>query len=87
MHGKQRYHDRTTSVASAGEPVSISIVYRIAARLGREPTDIPPLAESVDPDGIDAIFDGSGNEDTVLTFSHAGCDVEVRNGEITVTGR
>lgn len=55
-----------------------------------EVTDLPPLAESIDPDALDAIFrtrpDGTRRVGGAVSFDHAGHHITVqREGEYVVT--
>lgn len=60
------------------EPVSTNVVLSVAAIEGKAPTDLPPLAMSVDPDALDDLFadDVRGR----LSFSYAGYEVTIRGG-------
>ncbi|CQR53277.1 MULTISPECIES: HalOD1 output domain-containing protein [Haloferax] len=57
--------DRDTS-----ELLSTNIVLSIAAIEGVRPTQLPPLAQTIDPDALEAVFDCSN--DALLSFSYAG---------------
>lgn len=78
------YHDRTTA------PVGATIVETVATITGKEPSDVDPLHEVVDPDALDAIFEptndtGVTRTDGTVSFVFEGYDVTVRaSGEIIV---
>ncbi|KAB1185049.1 MULTISPECIES: HalOD1 output domain-containing protein [Haloferax] len=57
--------DRDTS-----EPLSTNVVLSIAAIEDIRPTQLPPLAQTIDPDALDTVFKCS--DDAVLSFSYAG---------------
>jgi hypothetical protein len=44
--------------------------------LGREATDIAPLAHAIDPDGLRRVVESA--DSCTLSFRHAGCVVQVR---------
>lgn len=62
-----------------------AIVEVVAAATGREPTDLPPLYESIETDALDALVSASTDESTRVTFDYAGVEVTVRShGEFEV---
>ena len=67
------------------EPVSLAVVRAVAAVEGREPCALRPLAEVVDPDALDALFeprgDGEARTGGHLSFVYSSCRVTVDNGE------
>lgn len=73
------------------ESLGARIVLAVAEATGTDPTALPPLGESVDPDAIEALFhprsrfgpgDGRG---PVVRFAYAGIEVVVRaGGEVSV---
>ncbi|ELZ97955.1 hypothetical protein C440_01868 [Haloferax mucosum ATCC BAA-1512] len=52
------------------EPLSTNVVLSIAAIEDVQPTQLPPLANTIDPDALDSVF-GCSN-DAILSFSYAG---------------
>lgn len=56
-----------------------TIFERVADREGVDPLDLDPLAETIDPDAIDALVGRSAREDSGLqiTFAYHGYDVTV----------
>lgn len=61
------------------ELVSTNVVLSVAAIENAEPTELPPLASTVDPDALDSLFaDGVSGR---ISFSYAGYDVTVHAGE------
>lgn len=72
-------------VASKTASPSISVVLAVADREGVDPTELDPsLAEVVDPDALDAVFDGGDARDGTIRFEYHGYRVEVR-GDGTVS--
>lgn len=66
------------------ELVSTNIVMSVAAVEESEPTELPPLASSVDPDALDDLF-GDGVCGRV-SFSYAGYEVTIRGeGRLEIT--
>lgn len=73
----------------AAESVNEAVTKVVAAYTDRTPTDLEPLAESIDPDALDALFAPpvAGKESTVreVRFEYEGCLLTVRaTGEIRV---
>lgn len=64
------------------------IIEAVATAAGEDPTDLPPLYESIDPDVIDALFaqyNGSAGENTFLNFRVDTWNVFVRaDGRVRV---
>lgn len=57
-------------------------VYAVAALKGVEPTDLNPLYNLIDPDAVDALFEGpldGGENPVVLMFTMAECRVTLRS--------
>ena len=83
---------RTVSPPSAtGSPVSTTFVHAVANATGREPRDLPPLYEVLNPDALNALVTsrqrGPRHDHNVseLRFRYAGVDVRVReNGDVDV---
>lgn len=71
-----------------GQPASqISVTVAEMVSEAREPSleEIPPLAEVVDPDALDALVPATADDpppDVTVTFSYAGLRVVVRSGEM-----
>jgi hypothetical protein len=58
---------------------SQAVVEAIAIATNREPTDLEPLYDSVDPDALDGLFEGPAvPADLTLSFTHAGCEIVLR---------
>lgn len=69
-----------------GERISVAIVQEIAALEGADPTELPPLYDSVDTDALDALVRHSDAEDLTIEFDYGDYRVSVEGtGEITVT--
>ena len=68
-------------------PPATAAVEAVADATGREPTKLEPLVRAVDPDALNALFDGRApaQGETAVSFGYAGCDVTVRGtGTIVV---
>lgn len=61
-----------------GSP-SDRVVQTIADREGVDPTELPPLFESVDPDALDALLRRDDTAGAQVTFTHHGHEVTVRS--------
>lgn len=59
------------------ELASTNVVFSIAALEGVGPTDLPPLAETVDPGALDRIFSLSDEVHGTVSFEYAGYEVTV----------
>ncbi|MFC7096843.1 HalOD1 output domain-containing protein [Halobaculum marinum] len=60
------------------DTVSIRVVECVAEATGREPTDLPPLYDVVDPDALDDLFTAGGDGNCTVSFRFEGTLVEVR---------
>jgi hypothetical protein len=73
-------------VTTDSDTPSVAIALAVAAREGVDPTELtPPLGEVVDPDALDALFDGRDERsaERSVTFDYQGYRVEV-SGDATV---
>lgn len=61
-------------------PTSTRVAYRLAEECNTDVTELRPLAESVDPEALDAIFDGRPAEGASVTFRHEGFIITVTGG-------
>ncbi|RDI69618.1 HalOD1 output domain-containing protein [Halopelagius longus] len=59
------------------ELASTNVVLSIAALEGVGPMELPPLAETVDPDALDRVFAPSASVEGSVSFEYAGYDVTV----------
>ncbi|WP_396613440.1 HalOD1 output domain-containing protein (plasmid) [Haloferax sp. S1W] len=62
-----------------GEPLSTNIVLSVAAIEGVRPTELPPLAHTLDPDALDQLFHRT--ENAAISFSYAGYHVSIHDAE------
>lgn len=61
------------------------VVKAVGSARDIDPTELPPIAECVDPDALDHLFDGDRTSGSVM-LQYAGCDVVVyAHGEIELT--
>lgn len=69
----------------ANESVSMAVVRAVSTAEETEPCSIPPLAEQLDPDALDALFEpaagGSPRSGGRISFAFANYRVTVDNGE------
>mgnify|MGYP000430479234 CR=1 FL=1 len=69
----------------AGESVSTAVIRGVSALRGCDPCTIRPLAEVLDPDALDALFDSRADDATRVggrvSFVYNYCRVTVDNGE------
>lgn len=67
------------------ESVSGAVVCAVSAITGREPSSLPLLADALDPDALDALFDTRPNGEPRtgghLSFMYGGCRITLDNGE------
>lgn len=73
----------------ARDSVLQRVVTGVADATDAEPTDLPPLYETIDPDVLEKLAENSPppeNEPVYLRFSYCGCTVIVdSDGTVTVT--
>lgn len=76
----QKYLKTTKiDVASSQGELSTELVLAVAELLDTDPESLPPLAESVDPDVVQTIFETTDGDmmDQRLTFGYAGQTVNL----------
>jgi hypothetical protein len=78
--------DAITYVRDADERPSRSVVAAVAAVTGADPRWMSPLAESIDPDALDELFERrpATHENARVTFRFGGCLVTVHGDGRTV---
>ncbi|AFZ72686.1 HalOD1 output domain-containing protein [Natronobacterium gregoryi] len=89
-HDARRAADSDPKYVAAFDPVdgdkpSEAIVDAVASVTGKDPLEMTPLYEAIDPDALDALFDQrqAGDETHELWFTYDGFDVGVHSdGEI-----
>lgn len=70
--------------------MSTAVVQAVASALGRDPTELEAVGETIDPDALDTLFhpkwvDQDRSDGAHVVFGFAGCEVTVtRDGTITV---
>ncbi|WP_135302000.1 HalOD1 output domain-containing protein [Haloarcula amylovorans] len=81
MTGTKHVHSTSPS-----EPLSEAVVYAIAAAKGVDPLDLDErLYDHINPEALDELFrEPDPEQHAALTFSMAGCRVEIENGEVVV---
>jgi len=64
---------------------ALATVEALAVARNCEPTDCPPLYDAVDPDALNALFDGTQPPAVEVSFTYAQFDVTVAGtGTVTV---
>lgn len=80
--------ERATHDFRTDGSLSTTVVLAVSRARGVEPTELPPLAEVIDPDALDALFEPDGREalvDARIRFEFADRTVCVRrDGEVVV---
>lgn len=69
-----------------GETLTEAVVFAVSSLQNRDPTDIPPLADTLDPDALERLFvpdNGrtDGNE-IYLSFVYCGSRVTIRDSTV-----
>ena len=71
------------------ESVSTAVVRAVSAVEGREPCHLRPLADGLDTNALDALFEFRSNGQPMpggcLSFVYRGCRVSIDNGEYLST--
>lgn len=65
---------------SSGVSLTAKVVLKVAERENVEPADLPPLADVINPDALDVLFDTINNPnvtDAHLSFNYLGHTVHV----------
>jgi hypothetical protein len=81
------YHEAsgtyTTEFDSHARPPSVAVVDAVAAAVGRDPLELPPLYSVLDTDALDALFASPANGQFrgpgSVAFEYADHDVTVRS--------
>lgn len=66
------------------ELLSTRVVLAVAREKDVDPLELPPLGERLDPDALDALFEGRAPSDAELRFEYADVRVVVREDDVTV---
>lgn len=65
---------------SSGVSVTVKVVEKVAEHENVEPAELPPLADVINPDALNALFDSiknPGDTDAHLSFNYLGNTVHV----------
>lgn len=65
-------------------PLSLAVPALLARCIGVDPVSLPPMYDCVDVDALEALFGGTGQSDTRVTFDYAGYAVTASEGQLTV---
>ena len=67
------------------EPVSMAVIRVVSVTEGQEPQSLPPLANVLDTDALNALFgprgDGTARPGGRLSFVYSNCRLTIDNGE------
>jgi len=67
--------------ADEDESFSEAVIRSVSAVRGVDPTELPPLYDTIDPDGLDELFgptvQGKSRSGARVQFTYAGCEVTV----------
>lgn len=67
-------------MSSEDDPHSMTVIETVAATLDRDPTDLPPLEETISADALDSLFHEGAEPDGAYTiFPYAGVWVLVHS--------
>lgn len=80
--------DRPTVPNPSGtdSPVSTDIAIRLASELDCEVTDLTPLAESVDPESLNRLFENADPTSRLrVSIRHEGCRIEITPQTIDIS--
>lgn len=72
---------------SRADGPSMATIEAVAEATGRDPTDLPPLYSTIDPDALDALLIGGSRRNGGVSVSFEYADVIVtvgRDGDIAV---
>lgn len=70
---------------STSEPPSTRIALQLAEATGEPVDELEPLAETVDPEALDALFEAGSQPDAHVTFTHEGYAVTVTgDGDVLI---
>lgn len=64
------------------EEITVTVVQAVSEALETPIEELPPLADTIDPDALDVIVSNDPPSDVTVTFSYAGRQVLVREGTI-----
>lgn len=59
------------------EPVSLQTIRKIAAEEGVEPTELPPLHDTIETDALDALFASAEHASGRVEFTYSGYNVSI----------
>lgn len=76
---------RVSRTITEAESASTATVLTVAEALDVEPTELEPLARTVDPDALDDLFSDPGAP-TRLSFTYEGIRVTLRGDDVVAVG-
>lgn len=61
----------------------VELVTLVSELKGVEAMELPPLADTIDPDAVERTLESDKNGSATVNFEYAGCDILVTgNGEV-----
>jgi hypothetical protein len=66
------------------ENLTDAIVTATAAATGQPPGELPLLFETVDPEGLNRLFDSADESSLRVGFEYAGCHIVIEHEEVRV---
>lgn len=76
--------DRHVREATGGEPVATQVVVAVSDVLGTAADDLRPIAEVLDADALNGLFDRDRGADVTVQFEYERCSVVVDDETIAV---
>lgn len=69
----------------AGESTSEAVIRAVADVMDRDPLDLEPFADTIDPEAVDNMFTRSSGEDVAtLEMIYEGCLLRVESDDVYV---
>lgn len=80
--GEIREKSQTFEISRDGsEPMVLSIVTAVSAVVGKDPAELQPLSDHVDPEALEKLVAGTADrpavEGPVVEFAYEGCRIRV----------
>lgn len=84
--GKYMGMGRGTEFDRSGiDSLVVELVSLISEAKDTEPLELPPLADTIDPEAVERVLESDMNDSVTVSFEYVECEVVVTgNGEIFV---
>ncbi|WP_324663077.1 HalOD1 output domain-containing protein [Haloarcula sediminis] len=66
---------------SSDTPMTVAVVEAVSSFENCDPTDLPPLYDTLDADALDALFETDGGRGCTVSFPFSDSHVTIENGE------